>query len=760
MKDLFRRKLLLGAVAAEVALCATGTRAFAQEESWQLEEIVVTAQKRAQSLYEVPATISAMSEAQITALGINNTIDLAQSTPGLTFGRTAAWTNFYMRGLGNAFNTPAAQSPVAVYVDGVYQADSAAMALALYGVERVEILKGPQGTLYGRNAVGGAINVITKAPSSDFEAKVRASMGNLGNQQYSGYVNGGSEVVQANLALDSHTRDGYNKNITPGKDDMDDIDDFAVRGKLRYTPNEVVDLTLAVDYSLQRGDGPGTVDLPYEPLPQAYLGSVLPTGQLLGGTMPSDRKWRTSVDADLAGRARDQGISLTGRFDFESFELLSITAGRDFENDHGIDFDSSSASVISWRAEDFHRQYSQEFQVLSTAEDRFSWIAGLYYLNDDAGFDPFVLSMSADVAPAAVYIQQNTKVRTDAYAAFAEGTYDITDEISVVLGGRYSVDDLEHYDARQTVTLAAAPIVLFETDSSGANESFDSFTPRVSLNYQRPEGLYYVTLSKGYASGLYNISNVAATRELDEPIDPEDVEAIEIGAKWRFLDDRVNLNVAGFYYDVKDLQTMQLAGSGLTTFENADGEIQGLDADVLWAVTPEFTLRAAFEILDASYSSYENATVYEPNLQQGNFAVAPCGLPFGQASANDAACVTVADLTDEDMMRSPELTSTVGFDWILPLRAESGSLTLTANWYHSDEYLTSVNGSIVSPEYDSYNASLSWLSPDEHWNLALWGKNLSDADYFLTSGDSNYGRQIMRAEPQTYGVTVEYSFGK
>jgi iron complex outermembrane receptor protein len=741
----------LSAIGAAVAVALGGSTvpAHAQDDTARgLETIVVTAQKRSESLDSVPATISAVTGADLTARGVTSTLELAHYTPGLTIGRTATWTNFYMRGIGNSFNTPAAQSPVAMYIDGVYQADAAAMAFGLQNVERIEVVKGPQGTLYGRNALGGAINVITLAPTKELSVKVRATAGNLGNQQYSGYISGGGDLAQANLAADYHVRDGYYKNIAPGGRDLNDIDDVSARGKIRFTPFDALDMTLSLDYSEQNGSGPAVYNQPFKtPWP-------IPTAGLFGGILPT-KDWQTSATSDLSGHARDKGASLNARYHFGSMDLVSITASREFKNDHGVDFDGSNPTVVEWRAQDFHTQFSQEFQLLSTGDTRLSWITGLYYLHDDAGFEPLHFNNFADYG--GVFIDLNTAVKNDSYAAYAEGTYKFTDAWALTVGGRYSKDKLEHYESRQTVSLPAPPMVVQDIDSSGSKADFDAFTPRISLTYQRPEGLYYLTASQGYSAGLYNITNIAPTRQDDKAIKPQNVDAVELGAKWQLFDNTVHLNVAGFYYEIQDLQTMQIAGSGLTSFENANAKSQGIDADILWAATRDLTLRAAFEVLDATYTKYKSAAVWEPNLQQGS--PASCGGAPG-TSAADAECLVTADLKGEDLVRSPKFTSILGFDWNLPfVAASSGAVVVNGNWYHSDDFRISTNGTIVSPSYDSFNASLTYTSQADTWSASLWGNNLSDAKYFINGASGNYGDLVTLAEPRTYGVTFSYKFG-
>tara|TARA_R110000772_G_scaffold73034_11_gene159044 strand:+ start:264 stop:2510 length:2247 start_codon:yes stop_codon:yes gene_type:complete len=717
-----------------------------------IQDIVVTAQKRSERLQDVPASITALSAESLEAGGITSAMDLPKSTPGLTFGSTAVWTNFYMRGIGTSIANAGAQSPVAFYVDGVYLSDTAAIALGLDDVERVEILKGPQGTLYGRNALGGAINVITRQPPEGLDVRVKASVGNFDNRQVTGYIGVGDEKIGANFTINRHLRDGYYKNVAGGAD-LNDLDNLSMRGKIRFTPTDDIELTVAADYSLQKGGGPGTTNLVY-----ASDGTVVPTGVLFGGIVPT-KPWETSITGDVSSRARDEGLSLTGRFGLGSVDLVSVTSIRDFKVKHGVDFDATNATVAEWRSNTFRRQFSQELQLLSNGDGPFNWITGLYYLHDKAGMSPFNYNNFGSTGlPFGTNILINTKVKGDSYAAFAEGTYDINDEFSVIVGARYSKDKLNHYDARQTVTLAPPnpPIEVVNFDSSGAKKSWDAFTPKVTLKYDRPEGLYYITASKGYSSGLFNITNIAPTRELDIPVDPQRMDALEVGAKWQLFNNSVQVNLAGFYYKIKDLQTFQIAGNATTTFENAGAKIKGIDMDVLWQVSPYLNIRGAFEILDGKYRDYQNAGIYVLNTNQG-IGTSCNGVPG--TTPLDSGCPASVDLSGQRLLRSPKFTSTVGFDYTVPFVPEdSGKVVFTGNWNHSSSYLVSVNASIVSPKYDMFSAAMKYTSPDERWSFSLWGNNLSNAKYYTTGGDGNYGRAIMLNAPRMYGITAGVDF--
>lgn len=731
----------------------------------ELEVVVVTAEKRSGRVQDIPASISALSTDQLATRGVRDTLSIAQSTPGLTFGKTASWTNLYMRGIGNTYLSPAAQSAVAIYVDGVYYADVASVNFGLVDVDRVEILKGPQGALYGRNAVGGAINVITKTPSQGFDADLTATLGNFSDREVNAYVSGGNEKVQGSVNINRSLADGYYRNIAPGSPDLMTKDDFSVHGKLRFTPSDAFEATIAGDYLLQKPYTPTANEPSVELIsPSAYLGRVVATQTFLGG-YSSDVAREVDQPKIPYTRTKSDGGSITARYHADGFDVVSITAARSFSNKDGTDDSNGSLNIVNLKFNDYHNQQSQELQLISTGQSNLSWIGGLYYLHESAGITPFRINQFAEFPPiGGVYIDINSKIRSKSYAGYGQVTYKYDSKWSLAVGARYSIDQLERTAARQTVTTGPFFVglppgfVLSDINSPGATKTYGSFTPSATLEYERPEGIYYVTVSKGYSSGLFNLLSIAPTAAQDLPVKPQKVNAVEAGAKWTLLDRRLVLNIAGFYYKLSNLQLLSPAGGGLTAFENADGKSEGADADFTWRAAPRLTLRGGMEYLHAVYTSYGQATTWTPNLQQGNFGAPPCG---GQPNATpfDANCKLQADLSGQPMLRSPKISSTLGANWDLPIIPEAvGRLTFSGEWYRSSSFRTISNGNVTSPAYDSFNTSLMFSPPSRRWDIRLWGNNVTSAKYYLAGNEDNYGRAILFNPPATYGATVDVRF--
>jgi iron complex outermembrane receptor protein len=727
----------------------------AVDDSTGLAAIVVTAQHRAENVQDVPISISILSEERLEAQGTQSVLDLQHTTPGITFGQSAGFSNFYARGVGNSFATPAAQSPIAFYIDGVYLSNVSSAVFELADVSRVEILKGPQGTLYGRNAVGGAVNVITKTPTEEFDLDLSATYGNYNTRRASLYVSGGTPTVQANFSLSVHKSDGYYKNLIPGQRDLNAANSVSFRGKLRFTPNSDVEVILAGDYIKDKGYGfSGGGSFGY-PETIGVGAPVVATDVLLGGQVTS-RPWRTTYAGDFSNDIDNGGLSLTAKLDLGPVDLVSISAYRSFDFEHTIPTGASSSGRNIAFPTDLQRSLSQEFRLLSDTDGPFNWIAGVYYLRDRSGFNPLAVKQNIFFP---ITIDIFSKVRSKSYAAFAEGTYEIAPGLSIIAGLRYSDDKLHHYQAVTEVSLPFPPFEVI-TDSSGAKAHFSAVTPRLSVKYERDEGLYYATYSQGYRSGLFNVSNVAPTRALDLPVSPERLDAYEVGAKWELFDNRVRLNIAGFYYDDKDLQVQSLVSSGGTTLQNASARIKGIDIDGEWMVSDALTLRGGAGYLDAKYSSFPNAAVYAAHsaalvgTQQG---VAPCPGDLQGTSLLAASCLVSQNLTGQRLLRSPVFTGTIAADIRLPIPEDKGSLLLSASLYHSDSFRTTANATLVSPAYDLVNASLRYVFPDERVSVMVFGTNLTNAKYYNTGGEQELSRGLMYGKPRMYGVTLNYS---
>jgi iron complex outermembrane recepter protein len=702
-----------------LVICLPLNAAFAQDAPpLALEEIVVTAQKRSENIQNVPITVSAFSGPQLESLHVTDNLALQQVTPGVVLGTNTTFGEFYIRGVGNSNGTPYAESPVAMYVDGVNYSDVSSMMLMMPNVERVEVLQGPQGTLYGRNATAGAINVITKQPTPGFAADVKVSYGNFDDREYAAYLNDGSETLMFNMSASSQARNATYENLDiAGPQGLSALERNSARAKVRWLLASNIDLTLAVDYSSESDSGLG-----YQ---QAYPASpgLVSTGQLLGGRT-SLQPWQTYINSPMEDHAQQKGVALAALVTFDGFEVKSITAYRADRLNDAFDADTTDADVQHYWFYSIHNQFSQEVQFLSTGDGNLSWTGGLYFLHEDAGFDPIGIYVLGDNITVSGLVNGKT------YAAFGEATYKLSAAWTLVAGLRYTQDKKELYDS-----------AVNGTPFPSNDHTWDKVTPRLALQYRRPEGMYYANVSQGYKAGVYNATSPSAT---NNPVNPETLTAEEVGAKWSFAEDRVRLNVAAFNYDYKNLQVFSLASNSTTTLTNAaTAKIKGGNLDLTALVTSALTFRMGLAYLNSKYGTFTDASINAPNP--------------AQSLANPLTLITtVGDLSGHTTPRAPTLTSTVGVDWKVPLQLR-GAVTLSANWYHSDSYYLQVPG-LHAEGYDLLSAGLNYKTPDKHWTFGAWGANLTNKAYVQDAVDNAYGRFVNYADPRTYGGYAEYSF--
>lgn len=595
--------------------------------SFQLEEITVTARKREESLQDAPLSVTAFSTAGLEKRGITNLGNISAYTPNVDInagkgdgGSTNAAV--FIRGVGqNDFIFPT-DPGVGIYVDGVYIARSIGGMMDLADVERVEILRGPQGTLYGKNTIGGALNIVTSRPDGELSGQIKLIGGQREHFDVEANLNFPliEDVLSGKIALASKNQKGYSKRIDGGLD-LGDTNVDAIRVGLNWTASEDVDVYLSFDASRIRQNGvagtllgtfnsAGSLYGPYNALAAPFITAVngLPAGSLF------DDRYVTGDPAlsNGTGPTKDDndtwGLSLNVDWDVnENMTVKSITAYRKMDATIQTDIDYSPFPVIHTAEEQHQKQFSQEIQLGGTAMDgKLNWLLGGYYFNEKINDDnntflasglfqvletlpgavvPLVGGVTCPSVPAAPCaggagnpwnaaldfdVNPFTKLDTDNLAAFLHVTYDVTDQLSVTLGGRYSYEKKEYFI--DSIFPASGKIA---TPPTTETQSWSKFTPKVGLDYHvNDDVLLYASFSKGFKSGGWN------PRPLDplefKTFDQENLTAYEMGIKSRLMDDRMTFNLAGFYSQYKDLQLFINSinpnnGSLLLTLENAWG---------------------------------------------------------------------------------------------------------------------------------------------------------------------------------------------
>ncbi len=699
-------------------------RQLAQADSRdvRLEEIVVTATKTGErALQDVPAAITAFAPEQLQDRGIENLADLPGAAPNLNIGRFSNRVALTIRGIGSSNIFIGADPSSTVHIDGVYIARTNMVLTDFVDLERVEILRGPQGTLYGRNAVGGTINIVTSKPEEELRLAGSLEYGSFDRVRATASVSG--PVIEDTLAMSIaglfSTRDGYVENLSVERPDLSDEDIRAIRGALRYTPTDRFTFDLALDATRQGDLGPA-----YKPTGRDVLGN--PSNPAFT-PMPIDDFHTVNIDEETINIINNYGLTATIGYDFtDEITLTSITGARGMDQRWLIDGDYSE--LLEWRQSfwDSQHQISQEVQ-LNGDTGRFNWVAGVYYFHEKNDFN---LTFDAFGLAPGLAINVDSDLVTNAYAVFAQTDIRITDQLNATIGGRYS-HEKKTFDTRGFVvlrdTLAEIPVPGFTYQRDGDTESWGAFTPKFGLDYGfTDDALAYFSATRGFKSGGYNITGT------EPAYDPEFIWAYEIGLKSTLADDRLQVNAAAFYYDYSDLQVQAFTPDGLLDITNAaDSTIWGLELEVTALPTDNFQITVTGAYLDATYDSYTTA----------------------RASAPDVAL----DLSGNRLNFSPEWQFSVFGEYRVPLAAGfEGRLQADFRWQDQTFFSAFNDPGFGEDSYGLLNAQAAVTSPGGTWELAVFARNLTDKEYTTGAYDFSASVSEFITEPRTFGVRLSY----
>jgi len=777
----------IGVAQAQVAM---------DQQARVLEEVTVYATRRASNLQDTSAAVTSFTDQKLREQSIHTMTDLGLLSPGLEVASYQGDTSIYIRGIGTPTIIAGADSSTATYVDGVYISRPAAIGPAFFDIERVEVLRGPQGTLYGRNATGGAVSITTKGPDDILEGNLDLTVGSDNQLRLLGAVGGPiTDTLGGRIAMQMEQRDGYTRAIRADNstDDIDDKDDLRLRAHLRWDISESASLSLIGDY--------------YEADDKAAVFHFASTGYAeefddwyntregsqtqayfayRSGARVSQRGSR-DLYTDVEYKNEIELWGVTGRLDwrFPAFNLAVIGSYRDTNPSLQNEFDSSDAFVIQYNRAEDHWQRSLDFQFSSNGEGKFSWIAGAtafeeenVITNDIFGdfWEPVLVAGFTDLQEAGVIptfpislpqtelcctLQLNGEQETEAYAAYFEGTYEFNDYWSIKFGGRQSWEERDGEQHFQLLFAGErfAPNTLFFPDSVSTErgavpdplglvvgpvngpEDFDSFTPMFVAEYRPTEGhMMYALAQKGFKSGGYNIGS----GQMD-PYDEEDIWSYELGAKSEFLDRRLRVNSALFFYQYENLQAQDSVGNQPIIRNVGEAEVKGFEIEFLTLASEAWQFDGSVTYLDAQFTEGELTEPLRP---------APPDQPPGSA---------VRDLDGLSLPRAPEWKVHIGAQFQHRLEG-LGTLSVRADYVWQDKvYYTVFN--IDSASQDAYgvtNARLSFDSEDMRWSMAIFGKNLTDESYFsnqILTG-TVYGAEFVGslAPPRTYGIEASYRF--
>lgn len=741
------RRLLTGLLLSSAILSAPAmaqdNAADNTDSTLSFDEIIVTAQKRAENLQKIPLSITALGSDAIAERGITNAVELQSAVPGFQSQVYNGVVIPFLRGVGSTGSVISNEPSVGTYVDGVYFPRVPGSFFELRNVERVEVLKGPQGTLFGRNSTGGIINIVTKKPSYETSMSGSLSYGRFDAVQGDLYVTTGlSDSAAIDFSVTGKTDDGYGRNITLDKR-YSYIDSILLRSKLLVEPSDKTSIVLSGFYSGSKTSGSKP----------AFPGTSSGTWSFSDGLGDPN---------DLISSVPLQGIptKVIGFYnsysDYEDKDIFKVW-GANLRIDHDLDFGTfTSISAYSKLTEDnfsdsdygpnpyqqvpFYgkvKLFTQELQLASPQGSPFDWIVGLYYYNNRTSY-PFV-QISGTALPFVILAPAET--RSESYAGFAQATVEVLPDLKLTGGVRYTHDK---------VSADGQLVIVGVGDLAGPPDSFntDRVTFRAALDYEvTPDALLYGSFSRGYKAGKYNILTYDPN-----PTEPETLDAYEVGFKTQLLDRRLRLNGAAFYYDISNLQTQTQTNSSII-FGNAGGsEVKGAEIEAEALVSNQLTLRASATYLDSQYTDYGYIDA------NGNCVECAVGSTWDSVRGGAIPVPGGIVATGNRTPLAAKFTFNLGFSYTLDTGL--GELLLSADWYrNSGFYNEADNNNLRQPAFDLVNAQLR-LGLSDNMAVRLWGKNLLDEKYSISAGTNagSSGYVWNPAPPITYGVGFDFTF--
>jgi len=711
----------LASVAAISVPAVANAQAATANSSAAVDEVVVTAQRRSEKLQDVPVAISAFSSDQLAVAGVNDSKDLAQITPGLHYTQAGFSSQFTIRGIGARGVAPGDEAPVPIYIDGIYQPFIPAGNLSLNDIEQVEVLKGPQGTLYGRNATGGAISITTRRPEPGFSGSVEAGYGTFNQWSGSAYISGGGDKLAADLAVAAVRDDGYTRNVSTNKE-VNQTGDVALRGKLVYDPSDKFEATAAISYT-NDADSTGNA---YHALNNNTIAR-----RFVPGYMSPSSFYDIAENLNPYNKLHQLGGSLSLVYHADGFTLTSLTGVQDNSVKANVDQDYSSLDIGSQVYTQVSKNQYEEVYASSDLPGRLQWIAGLVYYHDISGVRPSVQKLEA-LSGIVTTTPLRNSLTTNSYAAYAQATYRITDQISITAGGRYT-QELKGLDALVGVTSPT------HIENSA---TFSNFTPNVIFQYNPFETLnLYAKASSGFKSGIFNGFGITVAQT--QPVRPETATQFELGAKSHPLP-WLTFNSAVYHTTDKNQQVNTRDPVTQTSVIQNVGEadIWGGEAELIARVDPLLNIRAGYSVVDGHYHNFPAAQDVSPTLVNG--------VPVGGNT-------TVFQNAEGDrIIRTPEFMWNVGFDRTIPL--SFGELVASANLdYNGSEYWDALN-LIQQKAYYLLTAKMQWWAPGHKFGVSVWGNNLLNVVYPMSIVTNGLGTAETVAEPRTVGVKLNYKW--
>lgn len=791
------RLFALSACALAISNASAQTQSTKQETNQQpaLEVIQVTAQKRSADAQKTPISINVLGADDLKEKGIEKIDDLQYSVPNLHMTESGISTQIYIRGIGTGNNQGFEQS-VGQYIDGIYYGRQQLLRMPFLDLERVEVLKGPQSILFGKNSVAGALNLSSARPTQDFNAHFDASyQPEFGATEINTMVSGGlTETLSARIAVRDYQEDGYIENTTKLRDETE-RDEQAYRLSLLWEPTDDLNILLKVEHDEFNGEGRQIEIVQDDP----NLETGLRYSQYLGlfgypdGVADSELNYVRQADDEEFSHNKVDNVTLTANLMLGDYTLTSITGLVSYEFTEECDCDYVAAPVFNVDINENYDQFSQELRIVSPLSDTFDWIGGFYYQSSETDFDDRIKIPSNSILPLAnpalapisgTSASRNYTLDSTMWAAFFQGNYHVNDDLTLTVGARYTNEKKKGHREINIRELAGSTIgegnivtaptaaILYDVGFAIQNEQSPlsprghnlsnsrdetAFTPLVSVQYELDKGVMtYISATTGFKAGGFDArANNIDSWEFEE----EEATSYEWGIKSALLNNTLEVNLAVYRTEYDNLQISQFDGTlGFNVGNAKETVVQGIEVDGRWLVMDTdagtLTINYAVAYLDHEFKDFKNGNCY--NRQEPDGDIGPGG-------------VQLCDFTGKSGQYTPKFTGNLGLDYFKSI-SFLGFEYFRANLglYHTSKQNVHPN---LDPLYDidGYTKVDARLALEaENWSVALFGKNITDEKVLTYAGNaplsgSSFGTNTFYGfvdRPATIGIQFQYDFAE
>jgi len=714
--------------------------------------IVVTANRRSENIQDVPITISAVSADDLANSNVTSLQELTTLVSGYVGPGETGTLSPHLRGVGSQIASPGIEASVATYVDDVYIGARSPALLNLHSVERLEVLKGPQGTLFGRNTTGGLINITSRSPDNELAADLELGYANFETLTGSVYINVPmSDDIRANLAVSGKTMgDGWGTNLATGSPTSKINEQWSVRSIWDFSLGSDTSLRLIGDYEYHDDTNfflgrfregilavDGTIVTPGAP----PAGPGLPPTPPVPGTYRvPDLGWDANTYRDVLSNSEAYGLTARLTHDFDFATLTNILAYRDTDYDllgfTGNNSPNAAANDVEvfWRTK--NTQLTNELRLSSNDRGPLTWTVGVYYFDAKDTSDQDVPGGPLGPPFTTVYAIEKD---TTSYAAFGQASYEVSTGTTVTAGLRYSREEVSIGG-----TVLHFPAVPFAFLDKFPDQSFSqgSVSARVSIAHEfNKDTMIYASYNRGSKSGTYNIVGPS-----EPPTEDETLDAFEVGARLDLLDGILRFNFAGFYYAYDNIQLNSFFFAGPPSqFNGPKSTLYGLDVDLVFRPTSALTISANAELMHTKFGSYPDAEIFR------QIETITPGVPGAQ--------VFIGDATGFDLPLAPEFTANIAVNYEIPTQS-SGTFNLNATYSYNSGFFGSPGNEALNREssYGRLGASIKYADPSDRYFVRIWGANLTNTQSTVQLNYTAAGPAGSLDAPRTYGITLGAKF--